>query len=192
MTDAAQLHLVTPARAHLNGFIDAVAAGWSPSTVDPEAGRRAVNKIANDADAYLCSLDDREGKGPPNLGPNGEVWPRIPGFSRWLWDGDFCGSISLRWEKGSSVLPPHVSGHVGYSVVPWKQRRGYATRALAMLLLEAKALGLAHLDITTTAENPASQKVIRANGGDLIDAAFATAHLSPRLLFRIRLDGSTP
>lgn len=188
MKVAAHFRLVKPAREFLDGFVDAVSRGWSPSTGDPEAGRRAVAKVRADADAYLASLEDREAHGAPNFGPKGEVWPRIPGFARWLWDGEFCGSISLRWVKASNSLPPHVTGHIGYSVVPWKQRRGYATQALALLLPEAKALGLAHLDITTTADNPASQKVIVANGGVLIDEAFATEHLSPRLLFRISLN----
>jgi len=189
MTAPAPLQLVKPARDVVDGFVHAVEAGWSPSTIDPEAGRRAVAKIQSDPDAFLASLEDRGALGDPITGPNGEVWPRIPGFARWLWDGEFCGSISLRWVTGTSALPSHVSGHIGYSVVPWKRQRGYATRALALLLPQAKAEGLDKVDITTNADNLASQKVITANGGVLIDAAHQTEHYGPRLLYRIDLTG---
>jgi predicted acetyltransferase len=47
--------------------------------------------------------------------------------------------------------------------------RGYATRALRLLLPHARAEGLAHIDLTTTADNIASQRVIEANGRFLVE-----------------------
>ena len=46
--------------------------------------------------------------------------------------------------------------------------RGYATHALHLLLPYARAEGLAHIDLTTTVDNVASQRVIEANGGILL------------------------
>ena len=43
---------------------------------------------------------------------------------------------------GTEALPPTCLGHIGYAVVPWKRGRGYATRALAMLLPEARKEGV--------------------------------------------------
>jgi predicted acetyltransferase len=97
------------------------------------------------------------------------VAKRIPGFKRWLWDGEFCGSIGLRWQPGTTELPPHCLGHIGYAVVPWKQRRGYATSALRLILPEAKAVGLSYVEITTDPDNIPSQRVIAANGGVLVE-----------------------
>lgn len=94
---------------------------------------------------------------------------RLPSFTRWLWDGEFSGSISFRWQPGTAELPPHVLGHIGYSVVPWKQGRGYATKSLALVLHEARAEGLPYVELTTDSDNLASQKVILANGGQLIE-----------------------
>ena len=185
--EASPLRLIKPSPAYLPGYVAALEAGWSPSTGDPEAGRRALAKIAEDPDAYLASLDDIEAKGEPIRQANGELRPRIPGFARWLWDSAFCGTISLRWVPSTIDLPTHVSGHIGYGVVPWKRRRGYATQALALLLPEAKALGLAHVDITTNTDNVSSQRVIEANGGILIDPAFSNKFLSARMLYRIWL-----
>jgi predicted acetyltransferase len=70
---------------------------------------------------------------------------------------------------GTNDLPRHVLGHIGFSVVPWKRRRGYATRALALLLPDARKEGLAFVELTTDISNVASQRVILANGGQLIE-----------------------
>ena len=66
--------------------------------------------------------------GDPISLPDGSTVPRLPGLSRWMWDGEFAGAINLRWQPGSRLLLPTCLGHIGYSVVPWKRRRGYVMR----------------------------------------------------------------
>ena len=104
-----------------------------------------------------------------------------------VWDGEFCGSIGLRWSRGSNTLPDYCLGHIGYSVVPWKSGRGYAKEALRLLLLDTPAEGLSYVEITTSPQNLASQRVIRANGGVLVEEFFKSAELggTPELRFRI-------
>jgi predicted acetyltransferase len=86
-----------------------------------------------------------------------------------MWDGEFCGVIGLRWQRGTDELPPHCLGHIGYSVVPWKRRRGYATEALRLLLPHVWQEGLTYVEIVADADNIPSQRVIEANGGVLIE-----------------------
>jgi predicted acetyltransferase len=107
----------------------------------------------------------------------------------WMWDGDFCGSIGFRWQFGTSELPPYCLGHIGYSVVPWKRGRGYATRALRLLLPLAKAEGLAYVELTTDADNVASRRVIEANGGTVVEHFVKPAEYggAESLRFRIEL-----
>jgi predicted acetyltransferase len=162
------LRLVVPSRRHLAGYVAALERGWSADNVRGEAAaREELQKIAADAKAFLAGLDDRDARGGPVLRPDGSTAARLPGFRRWLWDGEFCGAIALRWQRGTEDLPPHCLGHIGYAVVPWKRDRGYATMALRQLLPQARAEGLRYVEITTDPGNIASRRVIERNGGVL-------------------------
>jgi predicted acetyltransferase len=160
--------LVWPSREHLGGYLDALNRGWSPDNVRGETARREqLAHIAADADAFLASLVDRDGRGVPVVLPDGTSTPRLPGYRRWMWDGEFVGTIGFRWQPGTENLPSYVMGHIGYSVVPWKRGRGYATEALRLLLPDAKAEGLTYVELTVEPGNLSSRHVIEANGGVL-------------------------
>lgn len=161
------LRLVRPGLEHLDSFTAALEAGWSPDTTNPKAGARILTELDDDADAFLAGLEDRDPQGRTIELPDGSVVPRLPQVTRWMWDGQFAGTISVRWQPGTTDLPPTCLGHVGYSVVPWKRRRGYATRALALMLPIAAEQGLPFIAITTDADNEPSQRVVLANGGRL-------------------------
>lgn len=160
---APALKLAGPSLDLLPGYADALKAGWSPNTTHDVSGEQLA-AIAADLGAFLRGLTRREGGGVVTL-PDGTAVPRLPGRVFWMWDGAFCGAINLRFVPGTLDLPPHVSGHAGYAVVPWKRRRGYATRALALLLPVARELGLPRLLVTCDPGNDASRRVIEANGG---------------------------
>ncbi|HEX8724589.1 MAG TPA: GNAT family N-acetyltransferase [Gemmatimonadaceae bacterium] len=162
------MELVRPAAEHLPSYTAALERGWSPDNVRGiVASREELARIRDDADAFLASMEDLEGKGDPIHLPDGTLARRLPGFRRWMWDGEFVGSIGFRWEPGTTDLPPYCLGHIGYAVVPWKQRRGHATKALRLLLSEIQFTGLPFVEITTNADNVASQRVVEANGGVL-------------------------
>lgn len=165
---SASLDLVAPGPARLAGYMAALHAGWSPNTTRDVSGEELA-AIREDAALFLRRLRGEAG-GTVRLA-SGEEVPRLPGRVFWLWDGAFCGAINLRWQPGTEALPPHVSGHVGYAVVPWKRRRGYATRALGLLLPIAHRVGLPRLLLTTDRDNIASRRVIEANGGVAADGA---------------------
>lgn len=187
----ADVMLVRPAPGYLGDYTVALERGWSPDTFREEAAaREQLAAIARDPKAFLDSLDDPRATGAPIRLPDGSMVPRLPGFVRWMWDEAFCGSIGFRWQPGTSELPAHVLGHIGFSVVPWRRRRGYATRALALMLREAAGQGLRHVELTTDPTNTASQRVIAANAGILVErfrkaAAYGGAEA---LRFRIMLD----
>jgi predicted acetyltransferase len=186
---AQEMKLVWPSSAYLPAYTRALAAGWSPDNIRSEVAREHLARIEADPELFLSQQTDREAKGPPITLPGGSVVPRLPGFTLWMWDGEFCGSIGFRWQQGTSELPEYCLGHIGYSVVPWKRNRGYATRALALLLPYAREEGLSYVELTTDEDNIASQRVIEANGGEVVERFFKPAEYGGKesLRFRIRL-----
>lgn len=184
------MDLVRPALPYLPSYSEALHRGWSHDNLRGiVAAQEELERIARDAVEFVESLTDPEGKGRPITLPDGSVVPRIPGVRLWMWDGEFCGSISLRWQPGSNDLPAYCLGHIGYAVVPWKQGRGYGTRALRLLLPMARERGLTYVDLTTDPDNLASQRVILANGGR-IERRYRTGEAygnTEKLLLRIQL-----
>lgn len=185
--------LVRPAAAHLVAYEAALRRGWSPDNLRGEAVRlEQLEAIARDPEGFLAGLEDRDARGGPVTLPDGRQMPRLPGFRRWIWDAGFCGSIGFRWQPGTPDLPPHVLGHIGYAVVPWRRREGQATRALGLLLEEVAPLGLPWVELTTDPGNLASIAVMTANGGVLVEQFDAGPLYGGRqeLRFRIALPAS--
>jgi predicted acetyltransferase len=182
------MELVWPAMPYLDGYVAALKRGWSPDNLRREAAAEELDRIARDPERFIAEQVDREATGPMVVLPNGTRIRRLPGYRRWMWDGDFCGVIGFRWQVGTDELPPHVLGHIGFAVVPWKRGRGYATRALALLLPEARAEGLRSVELTTDATNVASRRVIEANGGRLVEHFAKPAEYGGAASLRFRID----
>lgn len=182
------MNLVMPSERYLAGYVLALERGWSPDNLRLEASREHLARIAADAGAFLGALVDLEASGDPIVLPDGSTVPRLPGYVHWMWDGEFCGTLSFRWQPGTEALPPTCLGHIGYSVVPWKRGRGYATRAVRDVLPFAAKQGLRYVEITTR-DNTASQHVIGANGGEFVEEFVAPSSLGGRVhrRYRIRL-----
>jgi predicted acetyltransferase len=184
------IELKTPTLELLPRYVDALKRGWTPDhIIGIAATHEQLAAIEQDAAGFVARQTDLEALGGPVTLPDGSKVARIPGRQFWIWDGDFCGRLSMRWQPGSAALPPHVLGHIGYAVVPWRRGLGHATQAVRAVLPYARAQGLPYVEVTTDPDNFASQKVITANGGVLIEAftkpaAFGNA---PGLRFRFSL-----
>lgn len=161
---APRIHLIEPCAALLDGYAAALRRGWSPNTMQ-DVSADELEAVEADPAGFLRDLTD--GDGTVTLA-DGREMQRLPFRLFWISDGDFCGSIGLRFRRGTEELPAHVPGHIGYAVVPWKRRLGYATAALALILPVARDEGLARVLVTCDADNDASKRVIVANGGVLV------------------------
>lgn len=95
----------------------------------------------------------------------GRPTPTLINHALWITDGEFASKADLRYVPDTGAVPDNVPGHVGYSVVPWKQGRGYATAALRALMELARDKGLGELQILCNVENVASRAVVEKVGG---------------------------
>jgi RimJ/RimL family protein N-acetyltransferase len=191
------LRLVSPSPEFVAGFRSALQRGWSPNNVaDPAAAAAAALKKLDDGSSDIyATADDPLALGPAVTLPDGSQHARLPGRIRWMWDDAgghdaaacFAGSIGLRWLPGTATLPANVLGHIGYSVVPWKQGRGHATQALGLLLPLARAEGLPYVELTTDVDNLASQRVITHNGGVRLEQFNKSAAFGGTAALRFRI-----
>jgi predicted acetyltransferase len=156
------LRLVPPSLERVAGYVAALESGWSPDTTRDVSGEQ-LEIYRRDPAALIHELTRQDGMIKTASGEH----PRLPSREFWIDDGEFCGRVNLRFAPGTDALPPKVSGHIGYAVVPWKRRRGYATEALHLLLPVARDVGLRRVQITCDDDNEPSRKVIIANGGVL-------------------------
>ena len=184
------VELVAPSLGRLPSYVAALEADWSPDNVRGlVATQEHLASIGHDPAAFVAGFSEEEPRGRTVTLPDGAVVPRQWALTRWIWDGDFCGSISFRWRPGGSTLPDHVPGHIGFAVVPWKRGNGCATAALRLILPEARSRGLEYVELTAQEDNMASRRVIEANGGAVVRKFEKSPHLGggETLLFRIAL-----
>lgn len=78
------------------------------------------------------------------------------------------GVIQLRHDLNEYLR--NFGGHIGYSVRPSEQGKGYATEMLHLCLIEAHGLGLEKVLVTCDDDNIGSRRVIEKAGGVLENA----------------------
>ena len=182
------MQLVKPSLQYIDSYAQALVRGWSPNNMRAEQAQEELDKIKLDPEAFLASLDSTQVTGDPVTMPDGSQVPRLPGFRRWIWDGEFCGSLGFRWQRGTPELPPYCLGHIGYTIVPWKRRLGYTTQALQQFLPEARALGLPYVELTVAHDNAISKRVPEKCGGVFVEEFPLPACYGVGTEWRYRID----
>lgn len=162
------MEIVRPEGRYLESYKSALIQSISSGTAAYlDRAECELSEIETSPVAFLAKQDDPSALSGDIELSDGSFVPRLPGFTRWMWDGQVSGEINLRWKVGTTDLPPHCLGHIGYEVFSWKRNKGYASEALRQILPEAIKLGMPFVELTTDVDNFASQKVIKNNGGVL-------------------------
>lgn len=95
-----------------------------------------------------------------------EGW--VPSHTYWLIDDQrVIGIVNIR-----HYLTPALekrNGHIGYSIRPSEQKKGYGTELLRLALQKAKELGIHRALLTCDENNLGSRRIIEKNGGELQD-----------------------
>jgi predicted acetyltransferase len=90
----------------------------------------------------------------------------VPATVFWLVDGiEFVGHVSVRHFLNAPLR--QNGGHIGYAIRPSKQRQGYGSHILRLVIPHARALGIQKALITCDEDNVASRRIIEKNGGTI-------------------------
>jgi len=163
------MELIRLEEHHLPNFLTAIRSVMKDQDLIHMELDKLHDEAIADPERFIREQDDPLGLGADLEMPDGTFVKRLPSIVRHMWDGEICGRIGFRWSPGTHDLPPTCLGHIGYWILPHKRRKGYASKALAMMLDEARAQGLTYVDLTTDPDNFASQGVIQANGGVFVE-----------------------
>ena len=164
------MEIVRPEERYLKSYKGALIQAISLGTVVRlEEAQRDLLEIETAPESFLAKQEDPEALGGDIKLPDGTYAPRMPGKTRFLWDGEICGTINFSWQVGTTELPDYYLGHIGYEVFSWKRNMGYASQALKQILPEAIKLGMLFVELVTNAENLISQRVIEKSGGVLYE-----------------------
>ncbi|MFD1937316.1 MULTISPECIES: GNAT family N-acetyltransferase [Nonomuraea] len=157
--------LIDPAAELRKSFLSAVAefrtdpdypVPWFVDDVDPQA---LADSWA--FDAYVARV----------LGERTQAGVRsgfVPMTTLWWVDAErFLGRLAIRHRLTPALM--EFGGHIGYDVRPSARRQGHATAMLAAALPIARLLGISRALVMCDRTNTASQRVIEANGGELLD-----------------------
>ena len=181
------MELITPDQDRLPLFIAAMERSLADASLEQWYAREQLRLAVEEPALFLAQATDMEGIGTVTLADGRQV-PRLPGFTRWMWDDELAGMINFRWQTGTTDLPPNCLGHIGYETLSWKRQRGYATQALAQMLDLVRPLGIAFVELVTNIDNIASQQVVKTNGGVLVEEFDKPESSGGGCAYRFRID----
>ncbi|WP_165006140.1 MULTISPECIES: GNAT family N-acetyltransferase [unclassified Enterococcus] len=78
---------------------------------------------------------------------------------------EYVGIFNLRHSLTESLK--EGAGHIGYGISPNYRKRGYAAKGLALVLQEAKRIGINEALLSVDKTNVASIKTQEANGAEI-------------------------
>ena len=149
-----QLVRLSPAyRAQLNELMDE----WILEGTENIVPWAICKNDYHDFDAYLAGLEIKE----PRDG-------KVPDTTYFCLDTEtnrFVGAVNIRHYLNDYLM--RCGGHIGDGIRPSMRGKGLGTKMIALALDECRKMGLERVLMVCDAENHASARTIRKNGGNL-------------------------
>ncbi|WP_113906579.1 GNAT family N-acetyltransferase [Aliidiomarina celeris] len=106
----------------------------------------------------------------------------VPSTTYWLVSGDkLVGVSNLRHHLNERIA--HAGGHIGLGIRPSERGKGFGNLLMKLTIEQAKARGIQPVHIHCYADNQASAKTIRANGGELHSEITDGGHTVQRYIY---------
>lgn len=161
--------LVWPQRKYFSSYLEALVEHRNISS-NP---KHFQNEIENFPDSVLNNLRAEKAR-------------KVPRCTFWLVDTDgYIGTVQLRLVPQARFSC--IASSVYYDIRPSKRRRGYGSRALALVSSKARTLGLNQLILTCDSTNLASKRIIQNAGGQLVGMETVPDREKPVLRFKLPL-----
>ena len=88
------MEIIRPEEIHLESYTKALKQAIALGTTKIERAQGKLTEIEADPISFLAKQEDPEALGGDMKLPDGTYVPRMPGKTRFLWDGEICGTIN--------------------------------------------------------------------------------------------------
>lgn len=86
------MKIVRPEAVHLESYRSALIRAISSGTAaNLEEAQDDLSEIEADPGSFLAKQENPKALGGDVKLPDGSFVPRLPGITRWMWDGQVCG-----------------------------------------------------------------------------------------------------
>lgn len=129
-------------------------------SLDPSRGEGVRWDLFENFDLYLEACQNQKEQ-------RGIVGDRVPQTTYWIvFEGKAVGKCTVR--KDLTPRLEQIGGNIGYEIWPSFRRKGIATEACRLALMELKNAGLTKAIVTCDFDNLGSRGVLKNNGGKII------------------------
>lgn len=104
------MEIVRPEEIHLASYTDALKRAMALGTIKIERAQGKLSEIAADPKSYLAKQEDPEALGGDIKLPDGTYILRIPGKTRYLWDGGGMRNYQFPLAGGNDGIASRIFG----------------------------------------------------------------------------------
>jgi len=106
------MQLIQPTVDHLQSSLQTLERGWNPLYYNHTVPLTLIEAMKKDPERFIFFHHDPTSESCAQKFKDGPTKPSIPSITKWMWDGDYAGSIYIRCQYGTTDLPLDANGHI--------------------------------------------------------------------------------